>query len=195
MLMDDDAPRDDVEDGLRFVANAAMKYAHDRARIEALARTLVRVLVENRTLDLALFERHLGEAVERPPPPPDKRVRLSVAPEIDKHTIRSPDVDCVALFPICKARCCMLHFSLTPDEVDSRNMAWSYVRPYDIAHGADHRCVHQDRATGGCTVYDERPGICRKYDCRKDPRVWEDFEKRIPAPLERITAPRTPDEP
>jgi hypothetical protein len=31
-------------------------------------------------------------------------------------------------------------------------------------------------------VYEHRPAICRTYDCRKDPRIWIDFEKRIPAP-------------
>jgi hypothetical protein len=37
--------------------------------------------------------------------------------------------------------------------------------------------------SGGCTVYDDRPGTCREYDCREDKRVWIDYEKRIPAPL------------
>jgi hypothetical protein len=31
-------------------------------------------------------------------------------------------------------------------------------------------------------VYAQRPGACRAYDCRHDPRVWIDFEARIPAP-------------
>ena len=26
--------------------------------------------------------------------------------------------------------------------------------------------------------------MCRKYDCRNDVRVWIDYEKRIPAPLD-----------
>jgi hypothetical protein len=36
--------------------------------------------------------------------------------------------------------------------------------------------------TGACTVYAQRPGACRAYDCRHDPRVWIDFDARIPAP-------------
>jgi Fe-S-cluster containining protein len=35
---------------------------------------------------------------------------------------------------------------------------------------------------GDCTIYERRPGACRAYDCRRDARVWIDFEARIPAP-------------
>jgi hypothetical protein len=28
----------------------------------------------------------------------------------------------------------------------------------------------------------ERPLVCRGYDCREDPRVWESFAEMIPNP-------------
>ena len=32
-----------------------------------------------------------------------------------------------------------------------------------------------------------RPRVCRSYDCRSDERIWLDYEKRIPAPIENAT--------
>ena len=48
-----------------------------------------------------------------------------------------------------------------------------------IAHDADGYCRHLDRKGCRCTVYANRPVPCRAYDCRKDKRIWADFENRI----------------
>jgi hypothetical protein len=37
--------------------------------------------------------------------------------------------------------------------------------------------VHNDRRTGGCTVYADRPAICRRWSCANDARIWKDFER------------------
>lgn len=87
-------------------------------------------------------------------------------------------------------------------DLADRTLAWDPSQPYllrkDPVHGY---CVHQG-GDGACTICDERPGTCRAYDCRQDPRVWSDFERRIPAPLpfhlvppEARVAPATDDEP
>jgi Putative zinc- or iron-chelating domain len=52
-----------------------------------------------------------------------------------------------------------------------------------IARGADHYCAHLDRETHRCGVYAQRPIPCRGYDCRKDTRIWLDFEARVVNPL------------
>jgi hypothetical protein len=31
-------------------------------------------------------------------------------------------------------------------------------------------------------VYEKRLLVCRQYDCRKDTRVWTDWENKVPAP-------------
>jgi Fe-S-cluster containining protein len=49
-------------------------------------------------------------------------------------------------------------------------------------------CVCID-AGGACTIYEKRPASCRAYDCRADPRVWIDFEARIPAPMPETLTP------
>jgi Fe-S-cluster containining protein len=54
---------------------------------------------------------------------------------------------------------------------------WELGQPYMIAHAGDGYCVHMDRQTCGCTVYEQRPIPCRGYDCRKDKRIWLDFEQ------------------
>jgi Fe-S-cluster containining protein len=51
-----------------------------------------------------------------------------------------------------------------------------------IAKDADGYCRHLDRETCTCTVYEQRPVTCRGYDCRKDERIWHDFEKGIISP-------------
>ena len=40
--------------------------------------------------------------------------------------------------------------------------------------------VHNDPTGHGCTAYTQRPSVCRRYDCRDDARIWEDYEQRIP---------------
>ena len=187
MAGDDEVTRADFTDAVRFVADAGMQRTLEAARIEALLRATVRVLVEMGTLDLPAFERNLLGAPAEPATPPRRRISLQMAKPVDKHAVATPaDLDCAALMPVCQARCCMLTFPLTDEEVAGKRLAWSYGQPYHIAHGPDHRCVHQARPTGECTVYADRPAICRTYDCRTDSRVWLDFENRIPAPLDAV---------
>jgi hypothetical protein len=40
-----------------------------------------------------------------------------------------------------------------------------------------------------CTVHQNRPVPCRAYDCRKDHRIWSDFDQRIVSPeLDKLFA-------
>lgn len=86
-------------------------------------------------------------------------------------------VDCESRLPICKAVCCRLNFALSVTEIEDGHARWDLGQPYHIRKQADGCCVHQ---TGkGCAIYDHRPGVCRRYSCAKDPRIWSDFEGRI----------------
>jgi len=97
----------------------------------------------------------------------------------DKYAIASPDIDCAARIPLCGARCCSFEVTLSAQDVAERSVPFDLARPYALPreHG---RCVCMDQ-DGACTIYAQRPGACRAYDCRRDPRVWIDFEARIPA--------------
>jgi hypothetical protein len=101
----------------------------------------------------------------------------------DKRAIASPDLDCASLLPLCKARCCSMDVSLSAEDVREGRVPWVLSAPYLLPkHPTTGYCACMT-ATGACTVYDDRPGTCRVYDCRHDARVWVDFERRIPAPL------------
>ncbi|MBD2080952.1 YkgJ family cysteine cluster protein [Leptolyngbya sp. FACHB-17] len=99
-----------------------------------------------------------------------------------------PQIDCQSRLHLCKARCCKLSFPLSFQDLDERIIAWDYSKPYQIRQSAEGYCVHCDRTTRGCSVYEHRPTVCRAYDCRNDQRIWIDFEQRIPAPEDSLTA-------
>lgn len=56
------------------------------------------------------------------------------------------------------------------------DLKWDLGRPYQIRHDAAGTCVHNDAETHGCGVYADRPGVCRRYSCANDERIWSDFE-------------------
>jgi hypothetical protein len=85
-------------------------------------------------------------------------------------------VDCAARLPVCGAACCKLDFALSYDEVENGVLRWDMGRPYAVRHEADGLCVHNDRSSGGCEVYEQRPLPCRRYSCAEDPRIWTDFD-------------------
>ena len=101
-----------------------------------------------------------------------------------------PDLDCRAIIPICQARCCKLTFFLSKQDLDERVVEWDYSAPYRIRHNEEGRCVHQHKEEHVCTVYEKRPGLCRSYDCRKDKRIWKDFENKIPNELPELITGR-----
>lgn len=79
----------------------------------------------------------------------------------------------------CKAICCSFVFALTKEEVEKGIVKWNPKRPYFIARDEDGYCPHLNRETLKCEIWDDRPLRCRKYDCRKDPNIWLDWEKGI----------------
>jgi len=107
-------------------------------------------------------------------------VRLSMFR--DKYAVTSPDIDCAARIPLCGARCCTFDVTLAAQDVAERVVPFAIDQPYMLPRDPEtRRCVCMDDQ-GACTVYEQRPGACRAYDCRGDARVWLDFDARIPAP-------------
>jgi Fe-S-cluster containining protein len=108
--------------------------------------------------------------------------------ERDKYTFdETVDIDCENRVHLCKAACCRMSFALSQQDVEEGVVKWDLGRPYLIAQDPDGYCRHLDRETSCCTVREQRPLPCRGYDCRKDKRVWVDFEQRIVNPnLEQL---------
>lgn len=88
-------------------------------------------------------------------------------------------VDCEARMPVCQAVCCTLPFPLSSAEVEAGDVRWDLGHPYVIRQTDEGYCVHNERASGGCSVYDRRPGVCRGYSCAGDDRIWLDFDNMV----------------
>jgi Fe-S-cluster containining protein len=104
-----------------------------------------------------------------------------VAMRVDDDSIAATTVpvDCAARIHVCHAACCKLNFALSVKEVEAGHAKWDLGRPYFVRQGEDHYCSHMDRQTHGCGIYNNRPGVCRKYSCANDARIWKDFDRMI----------------
>ena len=94
-----------------------------------------------------------------------------------------PGVQCSS----CEAVCCRLTVVLMPED---RIPGWLTTRDdhgmETMPKGEDGWCVALDRNTHRCTIYAERPSICRKYamggpSCRDERKRW--FGAAIPTPV------------
>lgn len=100
----------------------------------------------------------------------------------DKYALTDlPVIDCADRMPLCHARCCTLRVCLSQQDLDEGVLAWDFERPYRIRRREDSYCAYSEPESHRCIVYAHRPAICRTYDCRRDERIWIDFDKRIPA--------------
>ena len=88
-------------------------------------------------------------------------------------------VDCAARIPVCRSVCCTFRFALTEEEVAGGIIGWDRSRPYFIGRGEDGYCIHHDRETGGCLIWQRRPLRCRRYDCRRESSFWADAGRMV----------------
>jgi Fe-S-cluster containining protein len=178
----DESVEGDLTGGLVFAHTLAMqtKYSTFDARVRLQAT--IEELVAQGALDLQRLEARQKQVREREAARWAQQTIVRLSENVDKYALTDlPQIDCASRLHLCKARCCSLTFHLSPQDLDERVVAWEYGRPYTIRHTAEGFCVHNDRETCGCGVYTQRPAICRTYDCRRDTRIWQDFENRIPA--------------
>ena len=86
-------------------------------------------------------------------------------------------VNCNERLHICEAICCKLNFALSVEEIESGKVKWDLGKPYFIRHEKHGYCSHLNLTKNCCSVYNDRPSVCRKYSCAHDKRIWKDFEK------------------
>lgn len=55
---------------------------------------------------------------------------------------------------------------------------------------SDGLCVYFDRESGRCEIWDERPTICREYDCNYDPLLQVVLRDGFHSLLQLVSAPR-----
>jgi hypothetical protein len=109
-------------------------------------------------------------------------VVLAVFP--DKRKVVGPDIDCASYIHLCKARCCSYNVVMAPQDVLEGKLRWELYEPYRLLRDKTTGYCRYMKADTGCSVYEDRPATCRLYDCRDDPRVWLDWENKIPAPMD-----------
>ena len=164
--------------------------------LEQLLLGLVDVLVARgvvREEDIAPAAHAVAdELAQRAEPRPHKTVLRTESP--DQAAKPERFVDCAARMPICHAVCCKLTVQLSGPEVEAGRLRWDLGRPYALRREADGRCTHQDRGSGFCGVYADRPKPCRQYSCADDRRIWSDFDGMV-LNTEWLDAHLGPDEP
>lgn len=87
------------------------------------------------------------------------------------------EIDCANRLDRCQAACCRLAFPLSEQDLDEGIVQFDPSAPYVIAQDHSRTCVHLDSEQNRCNIYRARPLPCRAFDCRKDPRIWIDFER------------------
>jgi Fe-S-cluster containining protein len=118
-------------------------------------------------------------AILDPTPPNIRWPSIAVRVEGEDEDEPAVQVDCAARMHICQAVCCRLKFPLSAAEVEQGNIKWDIGHPYIIRQDANGWCTHNADGTRGCEIYDERPGVCRKYSCYGDGRIWSDFDNMV----------------
>jgi Fe-S-cluster containining protein len=99
--------------------------------------------------------------------------------KIDKYNLEEEsEVDCEKRKHICRAACCAFAYALSLQDI-REGIRWSLGKPFMNARKADGFCVHLNKDTLTCNIYERRPAVCRQYSCRSDQRVWLDFDKMI----------------
>jgi Fe-S-cluster containining protein len=109
-------------------------------------------------------------------PPKQVRPGLGISVAHGQTTVTSEE-DCSARVHLCRQACCRIFdVPLNAGEVESGRFDWNPRSPYSL-HKNHMGCVHL--VEGKCQIYHNRPATCFTYSCKKDTRIWEDYEKMV----------------
>lgn len=98
----------------------------------------------------------------------------------DKYApVHEVDVDCDKRWHLCKAACCTLGIALSKQDLAEGVVKWDPGEPYLIRRGEGAHCCHVQE-NFHCEVREHRPLICRRYNCKEDPRIWDDYDNYVP---------------
>lgn len=172
----------DVVDGLMFAHNRTDAFTSELHHTASTLMALVELLVESGLIGQNELEQRRSEVavnLRRSFVARDMTVAVHESGFSKYALIDSVKIDCEDRLHLCKAACCRLSFALSREDLDEGALRWDFRAPYMIARGENGYCAHIDRRSCRCTAYDQRPVTCRGYDCRKDDRIWQDFEKMV----------------
>ena len=189
----EDRPSAEVVRGLLYTHHRANANTAELHRASATVQAMVDLLVEEGVLDREVLEARRQASAQQLKGDYFERGMAVALQEfsISKYAFPGvPEIDCDRRIPLCGAACCKLPLALSREDVEEGVVRWDLGRPYMMARRSDHTCVHLDRETRRCGIYEQRPMPCRGYDCREDSRIWLDFERRVINP--RIHDPDWP---
>jgi putative zinc- or iron-chelating protein len=188
----------ELDAGLQQEFTGGLLYCHDRANANtaktletaAFAYASIELLIEKGLLTEEELNERKNQVVERLAETfRDEAMGVFLQkPEIDKYQFQgAPPIDCENRIPLCKAACCRLRVALSKQDLEEGVVKWDWTHPYLIARRRDGYCSHLERGSCRCGIYENRPVPCRGYDCRRDERIWTDFENRVVSPeLEKL---------
>jgi len=185
-----EALREEIAEGLLYAHSRANANTSKLLEVASFSYALMELLMERGIISVeelderkrAMGERLLTKFTEK-----GMGVALMKTEE-DKYAYQSTvQIDCENRIPLCRAACCRLNFALSQQDVEEGRVKWDLGHPYMIRRESDGYCHHLDRHRLGCGIYEQRPVVCRGYDCRKDARIWADFENKVVSPdLEKL---------
>jgi Fe-S-cluster containining protein len=186
---DDEGDRDarpDLDDGLKFLHGMMAELKREIFETQVSVLALVEGVIEDKGIDEAGLKAQMVVARADRQKAFDASRKVRKWADEDKYAVTDlPDIDCDARMHLCHGRCCTFVFPLSEQDLEEGVVKWRYDQPYRIRQGpgptGSRYCVHSHPETHGCTVYHQRPVVCRTYSCRGDKRIWKDFDARIPA--------------
>jgi hypothetical protein len=175
----------ELADGLLYTHHRANANTRKTLEVASFAYGLIELLAEKGLITIEELDERKRVVAERLA----EKFRdegmgcIRQEPEQDKYAFEGGvEIDCESRLPLCGAACCRLQFALSQQDVEEGIVRWDFSRPYMNQRGKDSYCVHLERGSCRCSVYEHRPIPCRGYDCRNDKRIWVDFEQRIVNP-------------
>ena len=180
-----EALREEVAEGLLYAHGRQNANTSKVLEVASFSYALIELLIERGIISVEELDerkRMLGQRLVEKFVEKGMGVALT-KDEQDKYSHASQvRIDCENRWHLCHAACCRLQFALSVQDVEEGKVMWDLGRPYMIRQDADGCCHHLQRNTYRCGIYENRPLVCRAYDCRNDKRIWADFEKKVVSP-------------
>ena len=167
-----------LERSSHFIHSSLELHINRINELEGQLHGLIEMLSENGQLDKSILNsissKIQAEKIEKSEHLYN-RTAIRMDP-VEANMDNSP-VNCEKRVHICKAVCCKMNFALSVEEIESGKIKWDLGQPYFLRHNSDGYCTHMDLEKMCCSIYEDRPRICRSYSCANDERIWNDFEK------------------
>lgn len=166
-----------------FTHSALSNQAERINEIESFLYGLIDTLIAEGVIDKNAFEKTVKNVRDETLQKQEHfHAGIAISIDNDEHQENFVPVNCEERLPVCNAVCCKLNFALSVAEIESGHVKWDLGQPYFIRQIKNGYCTHlksRKACVDGCSIYDERPGVCRKYSCAEDKRIWMDFDKML----------------